>query len=104
MAQIFHFILEKSSERPLTTYGYLPMSLTRPKGKARKSLLEPALEISAIESSEYFASLALGLRWYSYDDLKVISDLRRATTVVGHLPIPLLVLPAADAADIKQAA
>ena len=46
----------------------------------------------------------LGLKWYSYDDLKEVADLQRATTVVGHLPITLLVLLAADAAETKEAA
>ena len=70
--------------------------------KLKKALLEPDLEVSTIEAGEYFASLALGFRWYDYDDFKKISDLRHSTTVIGHLPIHLMVLLATDAADIKQ--
>ena len=80
------------------------MELTRPRGKSGKTLVDPDLEISALEVDEYFFSLALGLKWHSYEDLKEISDLQCATTVVGHLPIRLLILLAADAADIKEAA
>lgn len=79
-------------------------TLLRPKVKVNKTLLETDLEVSAVDASEYFTSRALGLKWYSYDDLKEVADLQRATTVVGHLPITLLVLLAADAAEIKEAA
>jgi hypothetical protein len=69
--------------------------------KSKKALWESDLEVSTIEASEYFTSLALGFRWYDYENFKEISDLRRSTTVIGHLPIHLLVLLAMDEADIK---
>jgi hypothetical protein len=69
--------------------------------KSKKALWESDLEVSTIEAGEYFTSLALGFRWYDYENFKEISDLRRSTTVIGHLPIHLLVLLAMDEADIK---
>lgn len=80
------------------------MTLPRPSLKSKRTLLESALEVSTIEAGAYFASLSLGIRWYNYEDLKKISDLRRTTTVIGYLPIHLLVLLATDAADIELAA
>jgi hypothetical protein len=44
------------------------------------------------------------LKWYNYDELKEISDLICTTTAVGHLPIHLVVLLAADAAERRLAA
>ena len=80
------------------------MTFLRPSLKSERALLESALEVSTIEASAYFASLSLGISWYNYEDLKEISDLRRTTTVIGYLPIHLLVLLATDVADIKLAA
>lgn len=77
------------------------MTLPRHDFKSKKTLLEPDLEVSTIEAGEYFTSLALGFRWYDYEDFKEISDLRRSTTVIGQLPIHLLVLLAMDEADMK---
>jgi hypothetical protein len=77
------------------------MTFLRRDLKSKKALWESDLEVSTIEAGEYFTSLALGFRWYDYEDFKEISDLRRSTTVIGHLPIHLLVLLAMDEADIK---
>ena len=53
-----------------------------------------------VDAHYYFASCALGVTWYKYEDLKELDDLRRSTTVVGYLPIHLLVLLAIDAAEM----
>lgn len=54
----------------------------------------------ALDARHYFATLALGLKWYSYEDLKKVSDLHRTTTARGYLPIRLVVLIAEDAAEM----
>ena len=77
------------------------MTLPRHDLKSKKALWETDFEVSTIEAGEYFISLALGFRWYDYEDFKEISDLLRSTTVIGHLPIHLLVLLAMDKADMK---
>jgi len=77
------------------------MTLPRHDLKSKKALWEPDFEVSTIEAGEYFTSLALGFRWYDYEDFKEISDLLRSTTVIGHLPIHLSVLLAMDKADMK---
>ena len=77
------------------------MTPPRPRLESKKGLLESDLELATIEASEYFVSLALCVRWYSYDDLKEISDLRSSTTAIGHLPIRLLTLLAADVQERK---
>ena len=66
--------------------------------------MKPELEISAIDARYYFETRAKGLRWYSYDDLKELMDLRQTTTVIGYLPIRLVMLLAADAAEMNLAA
>ena len=60
------------------------------------------IEGSQIEARDYFTSRALGVNWYKYEDFKELADLRRSTTVVGHLPVHLLVLLAIDAAEIMD--
>lgn len=54
----------------------------------------------AIDPRVYFATLALALKWYNYEDLRKLSDLRRTTTAIGYLPIRLTLLLAADAAEM----
>jgi len=63
------------------------------------------IEGSQIDARDYFTSCALGVNWYKYEDFKELDDLRRSTTVVGttvvgYLPIHLLVLLALDAAEM----
>jgi hypothetical protein len=58
------------------------------------------IEGSQIDARDYFASRALGVNWHKYEDFKELDDLRRSTTVVGYLPIHLLVLLAIDAAEM----
>ena len=66
--------------------------------------MKTELEISPVDARYYFETRAKGLRWYDYDDLKELMDLRRTTTVIGYLPIRLLMLLAADAAEMNLAA
>ena len=59
------------------------------------------IEGSQIAARDYFTSGALGVNWYKYEDFKELDDLRRSTTVVGYLPIHLVVLLAIDAAEMR---
>ncbi|MCG6918005.1 MAG: hypothetical protein LJE89_10705 [Deltaproteobacteria bacterium] len=60
------------------------------------------IEGSQIDSRYYFASCALGVSWHKYDELQELDDLRRSTTVVGYLPIHLVVLLAMDVAEMMD--
>jgi hypothetical protein len=60
------------------------------------------IEGSQIDASDYFASCALGVNWYKYEELKELDDLRRLTTVIGYLPSHLRVLLALDAAEMMD--
>jgi hypothetical protein len=57
-------------------------------------------EPEAIDARVYFATLALALKWYNYEDLRKLSDLRRTTRAIGYLPIRLTLLLAADTAKM----
>ena len=72
--------------------------------KEKGSLMKPELEISPVDARYYFETRALGLRWYNYDELKELMDLRQTTTVIGYLPIRLVMLLAADATEMNLAA
>jgi hypothetical protein len=72
--------------------------------KEKGSLVKLGLEISPIDAQYYFATRAKGLRWYSYDELKELMDLWQTTTVIGYLPIRLVMLLAADAAEMNLSA
>lgn len=72
--------------------------------KESGSLMKTELEVSAVDARYYFATQELGLRWYNYDDLKELSELRRSTTVIGHLPMRLVLLLAVDAPEVRLAA
>lgn len=60
------------------------------------------IEGSPIDARDYFASCALGVNWYKYEEFQELDDLRRSTTVVGYLPIHLVVLLAMDAAEMMD--
>ena len=60
------------------------------------------IEGSQIDARDYFTSCTLGVNWYKYEDFKELDDLRRSTTVVGYLPIHLLVLLAMDVAEMMD--
>jgi len=68
----------------------------------RAQLMRSEIEGLQVDAHYYFASCALGVTWYKYEDLKELDDLRRSTTVVGYLPIHLVVLLAIDAAEIMD--
>ena len=72
--------------------------------KEKGSLMKFEFEISPIDARYYFGTRAKGLRWYSYDDVKELMDLRQTTTVIGYLPIRLVVLLAADRAEMNLVA
>jgi hypothetical protein len=57
---------------------------------------------SQIDARDYFASWELGVNWRKYEEFKELDDLRRSTTVVGYLPIHLVVLLAIDAAEMMD--
>ena len=60
------------------------------------------IEGSQIDARDYFTSCALGVNWYKYEDFRELEDLHRSTTVVGNLPIYLVVLLAIDAAEMTE--
>jgi len=70
--------------------------------KERAQLMRTDIEGSPIDARDYFASCALGVNWYKYEEFKELEDLRRSTTVVGCLPIYLVILLAADAAEMMD--
>ena len=61
-------------------------------------------KVKMIDSRDYFATLARGLRWYDYEELKKLIDVRQTTTAIGHVPIRLAILLAEDAGDMGLAA
>ncbi len=66
--------------------------------KEKGNLMKTELEVSGIDAREQ------GLSWYNYDDFKELSELRRSTTVIGPLPMRLVILLAGDAAEVRLAA
>jgi hypothetical protein len=56
----------------------------------------------SINAQAYFASKGMGLKWYNYDDVKRLHDLRLTTTAVGYLPARLVKLMAKDAEDMSR--
>jgi len=66
----------------------------------RTQLMRSEIEGLQVDARYYFVSCTLGVTWYKYEDLKELDDLRRSTTVVGYLPIHLVVLLAIDAAEM----
>ena len=66
--------------------------------------MKPELEVSTVDARYYFATREVGLKWLSYEDLKELGELRRSTTAIGHLPMRLVMLLVADAADGRLAA
>ena len=64
----------------------------------KEEAMKTELEVSGIDAREQ------GLSWYNYDDFKELSELRRSTTVIGPLPMRLVILLAGDAAEVRLAA
>jgi len=59
--------------------------------------MQDEIRPGSIHARAYFASIGLGLKWYNYDELKMLHDLRLTTTAVGYLPTRLVKLMAEDA-------
>ena len=57
---------------------------------------------SPLDAGDYLACYAPGVNWYKYEELKELDELRRSTTVVGYLPIHLVVLLAIDVAEMMD--
>jgi hypothetical protein len=66
--------------------------------------MEDEIRPRPIHAQAYFASIGLGFKWYNYEDLKRLHDLRLATTAVGYLPTRLKKLMAEDAEEMGLAA
>jgi hypothetical protein len=66
--------------------------------------MEEEIRCGSIHARAYFTSIGLGLKWYNYEDLKRIHELRLTTTAVGYLPARLKKLMTEDAEETGQAA
>ena len=66
--------------------------------------MEDEIKGASIHALAYFTSIRLGLKWYNYEDLKRLHELRLTTTAVGYLPPQLKKLMAEDAEEMAQAA
>ena len=65
--------------------------------------MENVIRVETIDARAYFASIRMGLKWYNYEELKKIRDIRLATTAIGSLPAQLAELVAEDAAEMDLA-
>ena len=61
-------------------------------------------KVTRIDARDYFATRAMGLSWYDYEELKKLVDVRQTTTAIGHVPIRLAILLAEDAGEMGLAA
>jgi len=61
-------------------------------------------KVQMIDARDYFATRAVGLSWYNYEELKKLTDLHKTTTAIGHVPIRLAILLAEDAEEMGLAA
>jgi hypothetical protein len=61
-------------------------------------------KVEMIDARDYFATRAMGLSWYDYEELKKLVDVRQTTTAIGHVPIRLAILLAEDAEEMGLAA
>jgi hypothetical protein len=66
--------------------------------------MKDGIRVKSIDAGDYFASLGMGLKWYNYEELKRVVDLRQNTTAIAHVPIRLAILLAEDAAEMGLAA
>ena len=66
--------------------------------------MQESTRVKAINAQAYFTSIGLGLKWYNYEDLKRLHELRLTTTAVGYLPDRLMKLMAEDAEEMGLAA
>ena len=66
--------------------------------------MEDDIRVKLIDVKYYFATVGMGLKWYNYEELKRVVDLRLTTTAIAHVPIRLAVLLAEDAVEMGLAA
>ena len=66
--------------------------------------MQESTRVKAINAQVYFTSIGLGVKWYNYDDLKRLHELRLTTTAVGYLPARLRKLMEEDAEEMGLAA
>lgn len=66
--------------------------------------MKDVIRVESIDARAYFASIRMGLKWYNYEELKRVVDLRQNTTAIAHVPIRLVILLAADAEEMGLAA
>ena len=62
------------------------------------------IRVESIDARAYFSSIEMGLKWYNYEELKQVVDLRQTTSSIAHVPIRLAILLAEDAAEMGLAA
>ena len=62
------------------------------------------IRVKSVDARYYFATIGMGLKWYNYEELKRVVDLRQNTTAIAHVPIRLTVLLTEDAAEMGLAA
>jgi hypothetical protein len=61
-------------------------------GRAEEATMKDDTKVTAVQVRDYFATRALGLRWYDYEQMQEIRDLRQSTTAIGYLPTRLVLL------------
>jgi hypothetical protein len=61
-------------------------------------------KVKMIDARDYFATEAVGLSWYDYEELRKLVDVRQTTMAIGYLPTRLAVLLAEDAEEMGLAA
>jgi hypothetical protein len=64
--------------------------------------MEDEVRPGSIHTRAYFTSIGLGLKWYNYEELKRIHDLRLTTTAVAYLPNRLVKPMAEDAEEMGR--
>jgi hypothetical protein len=66
--------------------------------------MEDDIRVESIDARAYFSSIGMGLKWYNYEELKRVVDLRKNTTAIAHVPTRLAILLAEDAEEMGLAA
>jgi len=64
--------------------------------------MEEEITVGSINARTYFASIGMGWKWYNYEDLKRLHELRLTTRAVGYLPSRLVKLMAEDAREMGR--
>ena len=66
--------------------------------------MKNGIRVETIDARAYFASIRMGLKWYNYEELKRVVDLRQTTAAITRVPIRLAILLAEDAVKMGLAA